>query len=47
MVEMVVEGVVHGGQGGRGRCRGDAIKRKKIVKDGMVLEVVKFDFFQW
>ena len=32
MVEMVVEGVVHGGQGGRGRCRGDVIKRKKIVK---------------
>ena len=30
MVEMVVESVGHGGQGGRGRCRGDVIKRKKI-----------------
>ena len=34
MVERVVESVGHGGQGGRGRCRGDVnvIKRKKIVK---------------
>ena len=29
MVERVVESVGHGGQGGRGRCRGDVIKRKK------------------
>ena len=32
MVEMVAESVGHGGQGGLGRCRGDVIKRKMLVK---------------
>ena len=41
MFEMVVESVGHGGQGGRGRCRGDVIKRKKYENDKMVLEVIK------